>query len=304
MLRYNAIGVFVVGIIIVALGLAKVLPDNIGTGVSLMLLGALLFGLSYIPYPTSEVATEEMTLIERLTKIFYAPAEVFQNLRLHPRWFVALLIISILSAVYINIFYNRVGAERISNYTVDKVAESGWVPADQVDKMRRDSIKTYTDPLARAGQAVNGFVGQTFLYSFLGLVFFLFALALGGKMNYWQAFSSSVYAAFPVNFIRYVLSSILIFLKDPSDVHPILGQGALLQDNLGFLVVPSEHPTLFVLLSAIGILSFYWLWLNATGLKNAGERVTNTIAWSAVIFVFLIQVLLGVISTLIFPKFF
>ncbi|MEO6588985.1 MAG: YIP1 family protein, partial [Pyrinomonadaceae bacterium] len=275
-----------------------------GTGISLILLGALLFGLSFVPKPENSDTSGEMSAFERLTKIFYAPTEVFQNLRRHPRWFVAVLIISILSAAYSTIFYNYVGADKITNYTVDKVADSGWVPADKVADMRREQLEASTNPIARAGTAVSGFVGQTFFHAFLGLVFFLFALAMGGKLNYWQAFSVSVYAAFPVGLIRYVLSSGLIYLKDPSDIHPILGQTTLLQDNLSFLVIPSEHPTLFVLLAAIGILSFYWLWLCATGIKNTGERVSSTIGWSAAIFIFLAQLLLGIISSLVFPKFF
>lgn len=304
MLRYSAIGSFVVGLLIVILGIAKVLPYSTGTGVSLILLGALLFGLSFVPKPESDSSVSKMSPLESLTKIFYAPTEVFQNLRRQPQWLAPLLVIAILSGVYSTIFFDRLGAEKINNYTVDKVADSGWVPADKVEKMRQETLETYKDPVARAGQFVNGFVGTTFIYAFIGLVFFLAALALGGKMNFWQAFSASVFAAFPINFLRLGLSSILIFLKDPSDIHPILGQGTLVQDNLSFLVVPSAHPTLYVLLSAIGILSFYWLWLQSTGLKNAGERVTTTISWSATLFVFFAQILLGVISTLIFPKFF
>lgn len=303
MLRYSSIGVLVAGILIVIFGVTKILPNTTGTGVGLILLGLLLLGLSFVPKPESEDTTGEQPLFERLTKIFYAPTEVFQNLRRHPRWFAALLVISILSSVYTTIFFNRVGAERVVSYTIDKLADSGWVPADQIGKMREESLKANTDPVARVGQAVNGFVGQTFLHAFLGLIFFLFALALGGKMNYWQAFSASVYAYFPIAFIRYVLSSFIIFLKDPSDIHPILGQSSLLQDNLGILVSPSESPALFILLSSFGILGFYWLWLIATGLKNTGESVSATTGWSAAVFVFVMQILLGVVSTLIFPNF-
>lgn len=272
MLRYNAIGVFVVGIIIVVLGATKILPHSVGMGVGLILLGALLFGLSFVPKPDKSDATGEMSVFEKLTKIFYAPTEVFQNLRRHPSWFAAILIVAILSAVYSNIFFNYVGAEKITNYTTDKVAESGWVPADKVADMRRETLESNTNPIARVGTAVSGFVGQTFLHAFLGLIFFLFALAMGGKINFWQAFATSVYAAFPIGFIKYVLSSGLIYLKDPSDIHPILGQSTLVQDNLSFLIVPSEHPTLFVLLASFGILSFYWLWLCATGLKARVKR--------------------------------
>jgi hypothetical protein len=48
---------------------------------------------------------------------------------------------------------------------------------------------------------------------------------------------------------------------------------------------------------------FYWLWLTATGLKNAGERVTSSIAWTATLTIYGLFILLGVLSALLFPSF-
>ena len=101
--RIAGIIVFVAGLLIAILGATKVVYGITGTGIVLILTGALLFGLSFIPKP-SDPETRQMSVFETLTKIFYAPSEVFQNLRSNPRWFVALLIISILSSVYLNLF--------------------------------------------------------------------------------------------------------------------------------------------------------------------------------------------------------
>jgi hypothetical protein len=60
---------------------------------------------------------------------------------------------------------------------------------------------------------------------------------------------------------------------------------------------------LYTLLGAISLLAFYWLWLNATGLKNAGERVTGTAAWSATIGIYLLLILFGVAMAALFPAF-
>ena len=78
-----------------------------------------------------------------------------------------------------------------------------------VKEGRDQTIADAKNPVKRAAQAVNSFVGYVFLTAFLALVFFLFALAMGGKLNYWQGFSVAAYAAFPVAFIRYVLGSIV-----------------------------------------------------------------------------------------------
>ncbi|MEO6051735.1 MAG: hypothetical protein ABIP78_10450, partial [Pyrinomonadaceae bacterium] len=119
----------------------------------------------------------------------------------------------------------------------------------------------------------------------------------------WQAFSTAVYASFPVSVLRFILNTTILFIKDPTDIHPILGQQSLIQDNLNFLVLASEHPVIFTLLGSISLLGFYWLWMTATGLKNAGERITGTIAWSATIGIFLLLIILGVAMAALFPSF-
>ena len=101
-----------------------------------------------------------------------------------------------------------------------------------------------------------------------------------------------MYASFAVSVIRFILNTILLFIKDPDQIHPLQGQATLIQDNLNFLVLPAEHPVIYSLLGVFSIIWFYWIWMNATGIKNAGEKVTGTIAWSASLTIYFAIVLL------------
>ena len=305
--RLAGIIVAVVGLLIAVLSAVNITKGLISTGISLVLLGLLIIGLSFIPKPESDESTR-MSTAETLGAIFYAPAEVFQNLRRHPRWLVAVLTMSVLSAIFLNLFMYRLTSDRVANYAIDKTLEMSFIANNEearkgVEAGRAQALEDNKNPLIRAGQSINGFVGQVFLYAFLGAVFFVFALAMGGQLNYWQAFSAAVYAAFPVDVIRFVLNTIILFIKDPIDIHPIIGQRSLVQDNLGFLFVPAENPVLFVLLSSFSLLTFYWMWMNATGLKNAGEKVSSGKAWTATISIFVIMLLLGLVSAVFFPSF-
>lgn len=297
----------VVGVLIIVLSILKVIPSLTTTGVSLILLAGLIIGLSFIPKPdTGE--TERMSTGSSLINIFLSPTEVFQNLRRHPRWLAALLIIWLMSAVFFNLFLVRLTPERITNYTIDKTLEMPMLANNeearkQIEIGRADALEQNKNPILRAGQAVNSFVGQVFLYAFFAAVFLIFALAMGGQLNYWQAFSATIYAAFPIAVIRFIIGTIILFVKDPADIHPILGQTTLVQDNLGFLFNPATNPVLFTLLSSLSLLMFYWLWMNATGLKNSGEKVTPTIAWSATLTIFFAIILLGIISSWAFSGF-
>jgi len=295
------------GLIIAVLGALKVVP-LMGTGVALLLLGGLVIGLSFISGPEQD-GTPRMSTPATLANIFVSPTEVFQNLRRHPRWLAAVLIASLLATVFSNLFINRLTPERVVNYSTDKTLEMSMVANNpeavkSVKEGRDQTIADAKNPVKRAGQAVSSFVGYVYLTAFLALVFFLFALAMGGKLNYWQAFAVAAYAAFPVAFIRYVLGSIVLYLKDPTEIHPILGQGSMVQDNLSFLINPAEHPAIYVLLASFSLLIFYGLFLNINGLKNAGEKVSPTIAWTASLTIWLIMMIFGLTIALLFPSFF
>lgn len=301
--------VAVIGLLVAVLGILKIVPGVTQTGIVVLLLGGLIGGLSFIPKPETDEMPQRMSTAETLAAIFYSPAEVFKNLRWHPRWLVAILIMSLMSSVFLNLFLYRLTPERVVNYSIDKTLEMPMVANNedarkQVEEGRKDAIEQNKNPVLRVAQVATGFTGQVFWHAFLAVVFFLFALAMGGKMNYWQAFSAAVYAGFPVAVIRFVLNSIILFTKDPIDIHPILGQSTLIQDNFGFLISPSESPVLFTLLSSFSLLAFYWLWMNATGLKNAGERVSSSIAWTATISIYILMILLGVIASWMFSGFF
>ncbi len=303
--RLTGIIVAAIGLVVAILSIAKVVPGLTQTGVVMILFGGLVIGLSFIDKPQDE-GTERMSTPSTLGNIFFAPTDVFKNLRRHPRWLVAMLVMSVLSATYGNLFVNRLGAERVANFAIDKTLEMPIMNDEakkQVEAGRADAIADAKNPVSRAGQAVSGFAASVFGFAILSLIFMLFAMAMGGSINFWQAFASAVYAALPFSIIRFLLNTIILLIKDPADIHPILGQQTLIQDNLNFLVLPAEHPVIYTILGSFSVLGFYWLWLQATGLKNAGEKVTGTIAWSAAIGIFTILLVLGIAMATLFPGF-
>jgi hypothetical protein len=305
--RLAGIIVAAVGLIVAVLSIMKVIPGLTSTGVGLILLGGVLIGLSFVNQPANG-DVERMSTAGTLTNIFFSPSEVFRNLRSHPRWLVAAIIMTLLSVTYSNLFMQRLTAERIANYTIDKTLEMPMIANNeqarkQVEDGRKQAIDDAKNPIIRTGLAANSFAWTVIGYCAIAGIFMLFALAMGGKINFWQAFSVAIYAAFPIAVIKFILNTLVLFLKDPTDIHPILGQGSLIQDSLNFLVAPGEHPVLFTLLGAFSILGFYWIWMNSTGLKNAGEKVSGSTAWTTSIVLYLIGVLLMMLMAFLFPSF-
>jgi len=304
--RTYALVALVVGLVMVfAVWPSKVLPGGfIVVGAALAFFGLLATGLSFVPRPAPAAdAPAPMPAFERIAGLFYQPAEVFRNLRAHPRWLTALLIITLCNFIYTTAFTRRITPERIGEYTTQKVLESGWVKEADAAQMRAQQIEAAKDPVRVWGGVVSQFSFGFVLVALLAGLFLLGVMALGGRINFWQALAVAAHAYLPVIVIQKLLSLLLLYLKSPDDIHPMLGAQGLVQDNLGVLFRPAEHPVLFAAASAVGVLSFYGLWLLATGLKHGGERVSKTTAWSIAIGLWLIGLLLAVSSAAAFGNF-
>ncbi|HVF86742.1 MAG TPA: YIP1 family protein [Pyrinomonadaceae bacterium] len=302
--RIVASVIFGVGVVVLIAGVAKVLPGGISTGGAIAFLGALLFGLSFIPRPEGAPnAPAPLSAFERISGMFFEPTRVFQNLRAHPRWLAALLVMAFCSLLYTTAFTQRMTPERIVGHMTEKLTQGGWVPAEAAEKMKEQQLDDARSVPKRIGAAVTQSVGLFVLMAFLAALYLLLILMFGGRINFWQALSVAVHAALPIFVIQKLLSLVLLYVKSPDDIHPILGQNSLLQDNLGVLFSPANHPVLFVAASFIGVLAFYSLWLTATGLRNGGDSVSKGAAWTCAITIWTLGLLFSVVSTMLFPGF-
>ncbi len=305
MYLYSGIATVILGIAIAILGFTNVLPYVNSSGIFLVLLGGLFIGFHFIPRPVSEEEIgEPMPVWERLVKVFFSPAELFRSFRYHPRWMVAVLIASIFAGVYSLAFYQRLTPEVIVNQNTEKLGESGWIPQEEISVTKKKNIEVAKSPVAKVGNFINSFVGYTFLAALLGAVYLLIILAMGGKINYWQSLSVAAYSMFAIILIQKSFSLLILFLKEPSEIHPMLGQNSLLMDNLSFLVSSGQNPVLYVLLAALSLTALYSLFLTAVGLKNAGYNVSAATGWVAGIVVYLFGLTLTVVSALAFGNMF
>jgi hypothetical protein len=293
-----------VGCAVLLAAVAKVLPGASALGGGLAFCGAVLLGLSFVRSHTAAPdAPPPMTAAERLSGIFFYPADTFRNLRAHPRWLVPVLIIGLFSVIYSTTFTQRITPERVVNYTSDKLAESGFVPPEQVEIARRQQLESARAPLTRITNVSNTMVFSFIAVAFVSLLYWLGIVVFGGRINYWQALAVTAHAWLPATVIQKSLSLLLLYLKEPDDIHPVLDQTGLVKDNLGILFSPAQHPVLFVAAGSLGLLTFYTLWLTATGLRHGGERVNSGAAWSVTLGFWLLAVLLGIGWTALFPQF-
>ena len=285
-------------------GIAGFIAGGSGTGAAVCALGVLFFGLSFTTLPNVPDAPAPMSTMGRLTGIFFEPTSVFRNLRAHPRWLAAILIMGCLNAAYVATFYHRLTPERIVDFTFDKLKDSPIKPPeDRMAMARQQALDAAKLPMARAGNVIKTIVGVFFGTAFIAALFLVGVLAFGGRMHFWQAYAVAAHAALPVAVLHKVISFIILFVKSPDDIHPLIGQETLVTDNLGLLFKSADHPVLFVTASAIGVLSFYRLWLTAKGLSEGGYKVSSGAGWGVAITLWVLGLMFGMAIAAIFPSF-
>jgi len=228
---------------------------------------------------------------------------VFRNLREYPLWVGAFIIICLLSAVYSFMFVKRITPEAIGEHSKRQMENLGtWAPPPDVrDAQVSAEVEALKNPVQLAARSLAAFPLLFVLFAFAAALSMLALLAFGGRMHFWQALAVTVYSAFPIIVIQKVLGLIILYLKSPDDLHPILNRDTTLQDNLGILFSPADHPVLFVLCSFIGITSFYGLWLRAKGLHLGATRASSGAGWGVAILLWVLLLLLVVTVTALFP---
>jgi hypothetical protein len=305
-LRPFAIAFFVLGLLVLGAGAAKIVPAGISTGAAICFFGILLFVFSFIPLPVVPDAEAPLSFFDRITGIFYEPSRVFRNLRAHPHWVGTFVILLVLSTIYSFAFVQRITPERIVEFMTQKISEMPppfTPPPQAIERMRNDQMSALKNPLERAGGVLKTAVGLFVLGAFVAALCLLGVLVFGGRINYWQSLAVVFHAWLPVMVIQKLLGLVILYLKAPEDLHPILNQDTALQDNLGILLSPATHPILFVLLSFIGLTWFYLVWLRAKGLRFGGTKVSSSAAWGVSITIYILTMLFVTIWTSLFPGF-
>ena len=306
-LLWIGIPLIVIGIIVVVLGIPGInlVVGGIGTGAAICALGILLAVFSLIRMPAVENPPEKMSTVQTLVGIFFEPTRVFRNLRAHPQFLAAILLAGMINGVYALAFTHRLTPERIINYTMDKLEDSPLKPPPEAMAVARtQGVEQAKAVTFQIGDFLKKIVSAFFGVALIAGLALVAVLVFGGSMHYWQTFAVVAYVSFPVVLIQKGISLLILYLDAPDDIHPLLGQETLVYDNLGLLIAAKDHPVLWVVATTIGVISFYRLWLTATGLKEGGYKVNSSAGWGAAITLFVLFLLLGMAAAAVFGSMF
>lgn len=300
-----AIGSFVIGLIILVGSIVGLIPRGWLTAIGFCFLGILLGVASLIRLPSVPEKEGPLSLLQKVTGIFFEPSRVFRNLREHPRWMGAFLIIAVLSAIYSLAFIQRITPERIAEHSKQQMeAFANLVPPEAREAQAAEQLDAMKNPVRRVASVLNIFIVLFVFLAIIAGLSMLGVLVFGGRIHFWQSLAVTCYVALPVAVITKVMGIIILYLKAPEDLHPTLNRDTTLQDNLGILFSPADHPVLFIMASFIGLTSFYGLWLRAKGLHLGATKASSGTGWGVSITLWLMGLLILTSVAFLWPSIF
>lgn len=305
MRRNVGIAIFVLGVLLLLTNiLLNVQELGKGIGILACIVGCIVFGLSFIPQPElPSDAPPPLSPGDRITRVFYEPAPVFQNLRYHPRWLAGFLIVMFFGITYQVAFTQRVTPERIAIETADKIIESGWIPPEAVDEFKAEQLQEAKSPIARVRSVFSQLGWGLIFMLILASLYLLCVMAFGGKINFWQALCVAVYGTLPAAVIATVLNLVVLYTKAAEDIDIFKGAQGLARADLGILFAPADHPYLYVIASFFGLFKIYGWWVTVSGLRNISTKLSNASAWTIAFLLWLLGLILVLILAAIFPQF-
>jgi hypothetical protein len=150
----------------------------------------------------------------------------------------------------------------------------------------------------KIGKIVGGVIVPVFVVVGIAAgsaIYLLGVMAFGGTISYKKSLAVWTYSSLPPAVLGTIVALLVLFLKAPDTIDP----KHLLVTNPGAFMNPESSPALTTLLSQFDVLRFYGLFLAAIGLRKVA-KISSGSAWTIVIGLWLIWVILSVAKAAIF----
>lgn len=208
---------------------------------------------------------KSMSEWQRIVGIFWEPRPVFEDLAVRPRWWVPLILMTVLAVGYVSTFSRLVGWESFMRQQIQSNTRTQQLSVEQQERIIQQQVKFAS--VAGYGGSVVGVAVSTLLIA--AVLLGVFNLLGGTRLLYKQAFSITCYSFLPTA-LSTIMAWVVMLLKDPSDFdlqNPhVLNVGAFLDPNTTAKWVHS-------LASSVDAFSIWVMLLLAIGFSAAAKNL-------------------------------
>ncbi len=227
-----------------------------------------------------------MSTPETLSGIFFEPGRTFEALRARPRFIAATIILALCFLASTIVFFSKIDYDQMIRQAIENSPRAEQMTPEQKEM----AISMQQKPIFKYGFGYAApFIGVFIFVAVGGAIYLLGALAMGKKMNYWQALAVWAYSSVPPTILLTIANIIMLFVRPPDPMDAAAARGGMIHANLGILTSRAAHPVLASALGAIDLFVIYGLVLAAIGLRKTG-RLSTGAAWTVVLVVWLIGV--------------
>ena len=219
---------------------------------------------------TSNPEVQETVVLSEFDRIIGAlfdPKEAFADIAVRPvRWWVPLLILTILAMIFLFAFTQQVGWETFFQQQMEIDSRLQELPADQQARILESQVRIV--PYFAWGFGLISWPMVALVIAVAML--FLFNVLAGQQLAFRSIFAATCYAVLPVVFF-YLTALVTMFIKDPVDFdlqNPIASNLAV------FLNPAMDAAWLVSLAKSLDLFNFWVLILLASGMSAIGRRLT------------------------------
>lgn len=217
--------------------------------------------------PDEEPQPRGMGEISRLTGVFFEPAKTFEDVAARPRFWVPLILGMIVGIVYLSLYSQHVGWERMIRRGIETSTRAAQLSAEQKEAQIQMSAKFA--PVIGYVAVIVGAPLFTLIWAaiLMGIVKGLMSVPVRLK----QVFAAICYGSLP-GVVMALLAIGVMFMKPPDDFNM---QNPLVFNPGAFMDPTTSSKFLYSIASALDLFSLWKMVLIAIGLKAAGGKALS-----------------------------
>ena len=230
------------------------------------------------PVPTPEPVTPEKPggFLQNLIDVYFAPRDAFKRIVAHPSWVLPVVGATILGLAFTGIWMQRVDMPEFLETQMKEQGSWERIPAE-----RRTEVVQQQASIVPITIWISAAAGPLVFYALMAAVLlFIYKFFYAGELGYKQSLSITAWSMFPVGLVTTPLMLLIFWLKEDWNLNP----QEVLQANLSLLLDKAETAKpLWALATSLDLVSFWVMFLLATGFGVAVKKSTGSALWGVAI---------------------
>jgi len=154
----------------------------------------------------------------RLIGVYFSPSDTFKEIGNAPRLLIPLLLLAVLGGFMNFIVTHRYGAENVARKQVEPMMRSMGVPEDKIEEAVQQTIASSQTTWGKIKGPLSGAFGFIVMILIVAGVFKLFTLMMGTTNRFKPLLSVISFAYLAITLIQVILTTIIVYLKNPEDI--------------------------------------------------------------------------------------